>query len=116
MKRIALVLLAIALLAAAPPWMTKFRVRALPYLDPRVQPRPKVSGGDVPSFRGELLRSYLCWGVHDGVVCSACYDNVARYYAQAEVICPWGNGLCRYLSTTDDIVKYAVDMNQCVVP
>jgi len=122
MTKGAILLAALLLLGGAKPpkpsWMAKFEARAMPYLDPRIQPRPKYPPS-VPEEekmhwgRTDVYRSKKCWGVRDGVVCSACYDNAENYLAQAEVLCPWNTTDCRYIGTAEEIRRYRIDLNQC---
>lgn len=88
--------------------------RALAYLDPSVRPRPAVLSGSVPDFELFTYRDRRCWGLRDGLVCSACYDHPKRYLGQLTVLCPWNRALCRYTESADEERRLGVDYNQCV--
>jgi len=95
--------------------MARFEARALRYLDEKRGPIPPVYSGPAPTFEDFTYRSHRCWGVKDGVVCSACYDHPKHYLGQMTVLCPWSRALCRWVYTVDDDNKYGVDMNQCII-
>jgi len=113
--RVALAALALLSMASAP-WMARFEARALRYLDEKRGPVPPVYAGPAdPNFEKFTYRSHRCWGVKDGVVCSACYNHPAHYLGQISVLCPWARTLCRYVETAHENTKYGVDMNQCII-
>jgi hypothetical protein len=110
--------LILALLAMAPaPWMSRFEQRALRYLVPGVQPVPvSYDGSQPPNFEDFTFREQRCWGVKEGVVCSACYNHPQHYLGQSVVLCPWNRTRCRWVSTVPEEEKWGVDFNQCMLP
>lgn len=114
MKRVVATLILSVLTLGLAPWRVTMERRALPYLDPAMRPRPTLLDGNAMNFDADsTYRNRRCWGVRDGFLCSACYDNPRRYYAQVTVICPWDRRLCRYVTTVEENERYHVDNNQC---
>jgi hypothetical protein len=102
---------------APAPWMPQFEWRARRYLDPSVQPHPvSYDGSTAPDFEEFTFREQKCWGVKEGVVCSACYNHPKHYLGQCVVLCPWNKRLCRWVSNVSEEEKWGVDFNQCMLP
>lgn len=104
-----------ALLVATVALASILEQRAIPYLNPKIQPRPEVYEGPVPNFEDFTYRNHKCWSVVDGLVCSACYNHPKHYYGQSAVLCPRSHALCRYVLTAVEMDKFGVDPNQCVL-
>jgi len=115
MKFMAWVFLSISFLGATP-WMRVYSSRAMPYLTPGQHPMTLDGPSDMHWGKTDRFRSKFCWGLRDGVLCSACYDNDENYYAQVTVLCPWNKSLCRYVGTNDEVQKYKINLNQCLLP
>lgn len=106
------VLMGVTLIAATA--VAGFESKALPYLNPKIQPRPEVYEGPIPNFEDFTYRNHKCWYVPVGLVCSACYNHPKHYYGQSEILCPLDKKLCRYVISAKEMEDFKINPNQCV--